>query len=114
MATRQVSVVRISPMSAFRVALAMSLVALVAWIITVALLYYGLQTAGIWDKLNSVVAGVGGDQVVGFGMVMAVASLVGAIAAILMTILAPLAAVIYNAIVDLFGGIRLTLHERRS
>lgn len=111
MAAREVAVTRVSPVSAFRVALAMSLVGLVAWILCVALLYFGMQAFGIWDQLNAVVAGVGGDQAIGFGMVISIAALVGAIGAILMTVLAPLVAIIYNSLVDLFGGITVTLQE---
>ncbi|MGD7002510.1 DUF3566 domain-containing protein [Corynebacterium halotolerans] len=111
MAAREVAITRVSAVSAFRVALAMSLVGLVAWILCVAILYLGMQAAGIWDQLNSVVAGVGGEQAIGFGMVISIAALVGAIGAILVTVLAPLVAIIYNSLVDLFGGLTLTLQE---
>lgn len=111
MAARETAITRVSPLSAFRVALAMSLVGLVAWIVCVAILFFGMQAAGFWDQLNSVVAGVGGEQAIGFGMVISVAALLGAIGAILVTVLAPLVAVIYNSLVDLFGGLTVTLHE---
>lgn len=114
MATRVVSVTRVSPLSAFRVGLAMSLVGLAAWLIAVALLYAGMSAAGIWDQLNSLLGDVGGDQAVTFGLVMSVAALLGAISAILATVLAPLAAVAYNAIVDLFGGFQLTHQEEAA
>lgn len=111
MAARDVAVTRISPLSAFRVGLAMSLVGLVAWLLTVALLYFGMSAAGIWDQLNNLIGDIGGDQAITFGMVMSFAALLGAIGAILATVLAPLCAVIYNAIVDLFGGLTVTLRE---
>ncbi|AGF71028.1 DUF3566 domain-containing protein [Corynebacterium halotolerans] len=111
MAARDVAVTRISPLSAFRVGLAMSLVALVAWLLAVALLYSGMSAAGIWDQLNSLIGDIGGSQAITFGMVISFAALIGAIGAILMTVLAPLAAVVYNAIVDLFGGLTVTLRE---
>ena len=101
---RELHLARISPMSAFRVGLAMSLVGLVAWIIAVCLLYMGLDQAGIWDSLNSLVGSVGGGIEVSFGLVVSAAALFGAIIAVLMTILAPLMAVIYNAIVDARSG----------
>lgn len=114
MATRVVSVTRVSPLSAFRVGLAMSLVGLAAWLIAVAVLYAGMGAAGIWDQLNSLLGDIGGDQAVTFGLVMSVAALLGAISAILTTILAPLVAVVYNAIVDLFGGFQFTHQEEAA
>lgn len=110
MAARELALTRISPQSAFRVTLAFSLVGLVAWILASAILYIGLDLLGVWDKFNSVVSGVGGDQVISFGMAMAISALIGAIGAITATILAPLMALIYNAVVDLFGGIVVTFH----
>ena len=40
---------------------------------------------------------------------MSLVALIGAIFAIFFSALAPLTAVLYNAVVDLFGGIRVTL-----
>lgn len=114
MARRDVSLTRITPMSAFRVGLAMSLVGLVAWILAVCLLYFGMDQAGIWEKLNNLIGDVGGTQVISFGMVLSICALVGAIVAVLTTILSPLMAVIYNAIVDLFGGISVRLNDRED
>ncbi|QGU03311.1 DUF3566 domain-containing protein [Corynebacterium comes] len=114
MATRDVSVTRVSPLSAFRVGLAMSLVGMAAWLIAVALLYAGMGAAGIWDQVNSLLGDIGGSQAVTFGLVMSFAALLGAIGAILTTILAPLSAVVYNAIVDLFGGLQVRHQEEAS
>ena len=60
MARRDVTITRISPTSAFRVGLALSLVGLIAWMLAVGLLYIGLNQVGIWESLNSLVGGVGG------------------------------------------------------
>ena len=89
----------------------MSIIGLVAWIICVSLLYFGLNAAGVWQNLNTVIGGVGAEQSITFGLVLSVSALLGAIAAITIAILAPLAAIIYNAIVDLFGGLRIQLQE---
>lgn len=115
MATRRTYAVnRIAPLSAFRVGLAMALVGFVAWLIAVAVLYAGMSAAGIWDSLNSLIGDVGGENAVTFGVVMIAAALLGAVFAILMAILAPLAAVVYNAIVDLLGGFSVDLEEERE
>ncbi|WP_312716264.1 DUF3566 domain-containing protein [Corynebacterium flavescens] len=113
MAQREVTLARISPFSAFRVGLALSLVGLVAWLLAVCLLYFGLDQVGIWEDLNSLVGGVGGGFEVTFGVVLSLSALVGAITAVLMTLLAPLMAFIYNAIVDVFGGLSLCLDENK-
>lgn len=111
MAIREVAITRISPMSAFRTAMSLSLVGLAAWVMCVVLLYFGLDSAGVWAKMNDIIGGIGGDQQIDFGLVLAVASLLGAIVAIIVSILAPLFAIIYNSIVDLFGGIKVRLRD---
>lgn len=111
MARRNVSLKRITPLSAFRVGLAMSLVGLVAWLIAVAVLYLGMSQFGIWESMNSLIFDVGGNQSITFGMVFAVCALIGVVVAIFNTILAPLLALIYNAVVDLFGGLDIGLQD---
>lgn len=114
MAARVVTITRISPLSAFRTALALSLVGLAVWVLCVALLYLGLDAVGVWGQVNDIIGGVGGDQVVTFGLVLSISSLIGAIAAIALTVLTPLAVIVYNGIVDLFGGVTVTLREERD
>ncbi|MBP3088277.1 DUF3566 domain-containing protein [Corynebacterium sp. sy017] len=111
MAGRKVLVTRISPLAAFRTTLALSLVGLVAWVICASLLYLGLDIAGVWDHVNDIIGGIGGDQVVSFGLVLSLAGLLGAIVTIMLSVLAPLTAVIYNSLVDLFGGLELTVRD---
>ena len=109
MATREYTVKRIAPMSAFRTAFSLSIIGLAAWIICAVVLYLGMAAFGVWDQVNQVIGGVGGDQTLSFGVVMSLVALIGAIFAIFFSALAPLTAVLYNAVVDLFGGIRVTL-----
>lgn len=111
MSTRKIAIRRLSPLSAFKTALALSLAALAAWIICVVLLYVGLNVAGVWDKANEVIAGVGGEPVFTFGITVSLATLFGAILALIATVMAPLGAVIYNGVVDLFGGIVLVAYD---
>lgn len=108
---RYVAVSHISPASAFKVALGMSLIGLVAWLIAVAVLYFGMHVAGVWDSVNELIGGVGGDQAITFGIAIATAALLGAIMAVLLSILAPLAAVIYNGISDLFGALEVAVRD---
>ncbi|MBF6841828.1 DUF3566 domain-containing protein, partial [Acinetobacter baumannii] len=96
-ARRTYAVNRIAPLSAFRVGLAMALVGFVAGLIAVVVVYAGMSGAGFWESLNSLSGDVGGENAVTFGGVMVAGALLGAVFAILMAILAPLAAVVYNA-----------------
>lgn len=114
MATRETVITRVSPASAFKMSLALSLVGFAAWVICVSLLYVGLAAAGVWDQVNEIIGGIGGEQGITFGLVLSLSSLIGATVAIFNTILAPLVAVIYNAVVDLFGGLRVSLREEAS
>lgn len=111
MATRYVIITRVAPGSAFKTALSLSLIGLISWLICVVILYFGMQAVGIWDKINQVIGGVGGDQIVSFGLIISLAALLGTIVAIIATVLAPLTALAYNAFVDLFGGVEVTMRE---
>ena len=55
---------------------------------------------------------MGGGFEVTFGVIISASALIGVIFAVLLTLLAPLMAVIYNAIVDVFGGLRVDLDNR--
>ena len=111
MTARIVTVRHIVPLSAFKVTLAFSVVGLMAWLIAVAVLYFGMDAVGVWDSVNSLVSGIGGEQYVNFGVVFGVSALLGAIVAMAVSILAPLGAVIYNAFYELVGGIQVEAVE---
>lgn len=111
MARRDVTLKRIAPLSAFRVGLAFALVGLVAWLLAVCIIWFALDQVGIVGQLNSLIMDVGGNLSVTFGMALSLCALIGIIMAVLVTILCPLLAVIYNAVVDLFGGLVLRLSD---
>lgn len=111
MARRDLSITRLTPLSAFRVGLAFSLVGLLAWMLAVVLLYFGMDIVGIWDSVNGLVSDLGGDIVIDLGLVLAVAALIGVVAAVLMSILAPVMAFIYNGIAELVGGLRISTSD---
>ncbi|WJZ01330.1 DUF3566 domain-containing protein [Corynebacterium freiburgense] len=111
MSTRKVTVRRVSPLSVFRTSLALSLSGLVAWILCVCIVYFGMNMAGIWTKLNTVIGGAGGSELITFPIVLSAAALLGAMVALSSSILAPLTAMMYNAFVDLFGGVIVTLQD---
>ena len=104
---KNIAISRISPLSAFRVGLAVSLVGLVAWLIAVTVVYFVMAAFGVWEYIN----GLGAGMLIDYGLVLSLSALLGAVAAILATILAPLFALIYNAVVALFGGIQVDLQQ---
>ena len=101
---RNIAITRISPLSAFRVGLAVSLVGLVAWLIAVTVVYFVMDAFGVWEYINGFVDGLGAGMLIDYGLVLS-------LTAILATILAPLFAIIYNAVVALFGGIHVDLQQ---
>lgn len=114
MASRNVEVSRVSPGSAFKIGLIMGLLGLVVWLIAVTILYIAMDRAGIVGQVNDLIGGVGGDQGIGFGLVFSSAGLVGVIGTVMVAVLSPLIAVIYNAIADLLGGLTVTLSDTRK
>ena len=112
MAARKVAVKRLEVGSVFKVATLLSLVGFVAWMIAATIIYYGLERAGVVDSVNSLIGGVGGDQVIDMTLVLSGAALLGLIGVVFTAVMAPLIAVIYNAIADLFGGLTFTMSNR--
>ncbi|MHA2787553.1 DUF3566 domain-containing protein [Corynebacterium sp. S7] len=112
MAAREVELRRIAPASAFKVGLILGLIGMVIWLIAVTILYVGMDAAGIIGQVNSLIGGVGGGQGVTFGLAFMSSLLAGAIGTVLLAVLAPLTAVIYNLVADLLGGLRVTLSDK--
>ena len=112
MAARKVTIRDIDAGSVFKVATLLSLVGFVAWMIGAALVYYGLERVGVVDSLNSLIGGVGGDQVIDMKLAMSAAGLLGLIGVVFTAIMAPLTVAMYNAIADLVGGIRYIMSNR--
>lgn len=114
MGTRKVAITQVTPQSAFRVGATFAVIGYIVTLVAVSLVYAGMALAGYVDTLNSLIGGVGGESLVSYKMVLAATAVLGLIWAILIAILAPLTAVIYNAVVDLFGGLTLEVYEGKG
>ena len=112
MAARKVAIKHIGVGSVFKVATIMALVGFVVWMLAATLVYYGLERAGVVDSINSLIGGVGGDQVIDMALALSGAALFGLIGVVFTAVMAPLIAVIYNSIADMFGGITYTMSNR--
>ncbi|MDK8796054.1 DUF3566 domain-containing protein [Corynebacterium sp. MSK041] len=109
MASRNVTVTHINPMSAFKVGICMALVGFAAWLIAVSILYVAVDAFGVVASMNSLISGVGGDTAISFPFVLAIAALLGAIGVVFVALMAPLTAFIYNALTGLVGGVEVEL-----
>ncbi|MBC3179222.1 DUF3566 domain-containing protein [Corynebacterium lujinxingii] len=112
MAARKVTIRSVSAGSVFKVATLLALLGFIAWMAASALVYYALERAGVVESVNSLIGGVGGDQVVDMKLAMSAAGLLGLVGVVFMSIMAPLTAILYNAVADLVGGIRYTMSNR--
>ena len=112
MASRRVAIRHINTMSVLRIALLLALAGLAAWVICVCLLYVGLDAAGVWDSVNAVIGGAGGEGTITFQIVLGASTLVGAIIALLVIVLAPITAALYNAFAGFTGGITITMSNK--
>lgn len=112
MAVRKVTVRNIGAGSVFKVATLLALLGFIAWMGACALVYYGLDRAGVVESVNSLIGGVGGDQVVDMKLAMTAAALLGLIGVVFTAVMAPLTAILYNAVADLAGGVRYTMSNK--
>jgi Transmembrane domain of unknown function (DUF3566) len=113
----RLTVRRVDPWSVLKFSFVFSVAILVIWIVAVTILYGMLDSMGLFDKINSLLAdfstkqsqwqiNLTGSRVVGW------AAVIGGVNAILFTALATLGAFMYNLCSSLAGGIDVTLTER--
>ena len=112
MASRRMTLTHLSVLGALRMAIMLAISTLIIWLVCVVIVYFGLDAAGVWDSVNAVIGGAGGEGTITFGIVIGAATLLGAIMALLMIILAPVYAALYNAFATLVGGVEVTLSDR--
>ena len=108
MAHRRLLVRRISPWTTLRVSAAISVIGFLAWMVAVAVLYLLFEAMGFRDRFNDL---VGGDAALGVGMIFALAAGIGVLWGVLVSALATLGAVVYNACSDLVGGVTITVDD---
>ena len=108
MADTQLLVRRISPWTTLRISAAISVIGFLAWMVAVAVLYLLFETMGYRDRFNDL---LGGDAALGVGMIFALAAGIGVLWGVLVSALATLGAVVYNACSDLVGGVTITLDD---
>ncbi len=108
MADTQLLVRRVSPWTTLRISAAISVIGFLAWMVAVAVLYLLFEAMGFRDRFNDL---LGSDAALDAGLVFAVAAGIGVLWAVLITALATLGVVVYNACSDLVGGVTVTLDD---
>ncbi|MBV7294356.1 DUF3566 domain-containing protein [Corynebacterium sp. TAE3-ERU12] len=98
---------RLDPWSMLRISAAVSVIAFLVWMITVAVMYMVLGSMGVWDSLNDL---IGSDEF-GLTRIFIASAVLGLLWAVLTTALLTLGAFIYNACAGLVGGAKLGLVE---
>ena len=111
---------RIEPWSVMKFSFLASLVGFVILVVAVAVLYFFFSALGVFHSIEQTIhlvtasAGNPGSNAASWfslGTVMGYTMLAGAIDVVLITALSTVAAVIYNAVTHISGGIEITLQE---
>ena len=105
----QRTVTYIEPISALKMALIFNLALFAVWFVAMALIYIILGAAGTWDRLDSLVGDLTNSSGFSAGMYFGGVVALGLFEVVLFTLLAPVAALIYNASSSILGGVRIQL-----
>ena len=105
----------VDPWSTLKLSLVLAVAMFFVWLVAVGVLYGVLDGMGVFDRINGLydeVSGSTGERIITPGMVLGMATLVGAVNIVLLTALATVGAFVYNISSDLVGGVEVTLAER--
>jgi hypothetical protein len=116
----RLTVASIDPWSALKLSFLLSVAAVIALVIGVAVLWLVLDGIGVFEQLNKVLGDIGLSttteefdvyKYVGFGKVISIAIVIGVVNAALLTALATVTTLLYNLSAGLVGGVRVTLSD---
>ncbi|WP_293819967.1 DUF3566 domain-containing protein [uncultured Corynebacterium sp.] len=105
----QRTITYIEPISALKMALIFNLALFAVWFVAMALIYIVLGAAGTWDRLDSLIGDLTDSSGMSVGMYFGGVIAIGLFEVVLFTLLAPVAALIYNASSSILGGLRIQL-----
>lgn len=105
----QRTITYIEPISALKMALIFNLALFAVWFVAMALIYIVLGAAGTWDRLDSLIGDLTDSSGMSAGMCFGGVVAIGLFEVVLFTLLAPVAALIYNASSSILGGLRIQL-----
>lgn len=105
----QRTITYIEPISALKMALIFNLALFAVWFVAMALIYIILGAAGTWDRLDSLIGDLTDSSGMSAGLYFGGVVAIGLFEVVLFTLLAPVAALIYNASSSILGGLRIQL-----
>ncbi len=116
---RQVTLVvaRIDPWTVMKVSFLLSVALGIVMVVATAVLWMMVDAMHVFASIEEFLKSIGADhfaallEYVRFGKVVSYATIVAVINVVIMTALVTLGAVLYNIIVSLVGGIRLSLMD---
>ncbi len=112
--------VHIEPWSVTRLAFVVSVALMIVSVVAVAIFWLVLDLAGVWESLNGTITNVLSDGEAGFdltdylglGRLLGLTLLLSAINVIVMTMIATIAAHLYNLAAQLLGGVDVTFSDQ--
>ena len=116
----RLTIASIDPWSALKLSFLLSVAAVIAMVIGVAVLWMVLDGIGVFEQLNKVFGDIGLStttetfdiyKYVGFSKVISIAIVIGVINAALLTAIATVTTLLYNLSAGLVGGVRVTLSD---
>ncbi|PZO97769.1 MAG: hypothetical protein DI609_12355, partial [Corynebacterium urealyticum] len=111
---RELTLTSIDVRSAGRLGLAAGCVTFVVWVLAWMLLWLVLAVAGVWGRMNTLLADIAGfGGISGWGVLGAVA-LVGVLEFFVVWGIVPLTALVYNAAADVLGGLKVRVAEPKE
>ncbi|MEJ6550224.1 DUF3566 domain-containing protein [Corynebacterium sp. USCH3] len=99
----------IAPLSALKIGAILSACIFIAWMVAAALIYIFLGLGGVWDRMNNLLADLIGADRISAGLYFGVAAGVGLLEFVVVTLFAPVTAMLYNAATGLVGGLQITV-----
>lgn len=116
----RLQLVRVEPWSVTRLAFVVSVAMMIVAVVAVTIFWVVLDLAGVWDQLNGSIATVLSDGEAGFdltdylglGRLVGLTLVLSAINVIVFTMMATIAAHLYNLAAQLMGGIGITFQDR--
>ena len=108
------TVKEISPASALKLGAVLSVCLWVAWMVAAALVYILVGIGGIWDRMNNLLADLLGADAVSTGMYFTVAAGLGLLEVVVVALMSPVLAVLYNASAGLVGGLKVRVEDENA
>lgn len=112
----RLGLVRVDPWSVFVLSLLISVFLGIVLVVAVVVLYSLLSTLGVLDSLDTFARDLQiikeGQSLIGFTRVFGIAAVIAALDVVLLTVLATLAAFLYNLCASFTGGVEVVLAER--